>query len=405
MVVDMNILLLTRKTNPNGNSIYNSYTNGIVNNFPSSIVVDYFDLYFKLGKAGFEKQLYKIIKDNSINVAFINFVGGDMTFDIEFLQKLSKLSYMIMNFYDSELFFEPIDRYYAQLSDLVLMPSSKEMMYNYTLLNIKAINTFSLFDINLYQNIHLKKDIDISFVGDITKKSRKEFLDFLQSKGYSVKIFGKGSKNGHICFKKMIEIFNRSKININFSDTVEKRGFDKNSNCDFSAVPKILKYVTQLKGRSIEVALCGSFVLSQYAVGIYNMFDEDMIDTFKTKEELFEKVDYYLKNNGKREKMAQKAYIYAKNKFDVTKAFRDIFQNIKLNDRKEKKLFLDKVFLKNYATYHSLYLFNFLFRLKFVHMAEELKIVLKYPIRLNSAKAHLLQQFRYKIINRFLKWS
>lgn len=399
----MNILILTRKANKDANSIYNSYTNGIINNYPNTVVIDYFNLYFQNGKKGFEHTILKIVKKNKINLIFINFVSGDITLDLTFIHLLSSQCFMMMNFYDTELFFEPIDRYYAQCADLVLLPSSSYLTYNYTLLNINAISTLSLFDTKLYKKLDLEKDIDISFVGDINKKSRKQFLSYLSSLGYHVEIFGSGTQNGHISFDKMIEIFNRSKINLNFSDTVDERSFNRQTNTDYSIVPNIMQYMTQIKGRSIEIALCNGFILTQYATGIEELFSDNEIAIFKTKEELAQQVQYYLSADKRREQMQNKAHKTALLKYDVTVIFSRILHNINLTTRTPKVIYKDKIFATNYATHHTLYLFNFLFRRKLSYCVEEFKIIYRHHIKLSTAFKHLTQQFYYQIIKKMIK--
>ena len=399
----MNILILTRKANKDANSIYNSYSNGIIDNYPETIVIDYFDLYFQNGKKGFEEIILNHIVDNQIDLIFINFVSGDLTFDLEFLRLLSTKCFMLMNFYDSELFFEPIDRYYAQCADLVILPTSSDFTHNYTLLGINAISTMSLFDTGLYKKKELDKDIDISFVGDISKKSRKEFLDHLVASGYKVELFGHGTKNGGVSFDKMTEIFSRSKINLNFSDTVEERVFNKYTNTDYSLVPNIMKYMTQLKGRSIESALCGGFVLTQYATGIKELFDEDEIAVFKDKEELLEKVKYYLTHDAKREQMEEKAYKKALQRYDASTAFSRLLESLDMQNTDGKTIYTDKEFLLNYTSYHTLYLFNFLFKLRFHNFIEEWNIIRQNSIRFSTALRHLRQQFYYQIIRKITK--
>jgi len=399
----MNILILTRIMNPDSNIIYNAYTDGIVANYPNTIVIDYFNLYFDNGKEEFETSIFNTIQKNNIDIVFINFVSGDLTFDINFLHNISSKSFLMMNFYDSELFFEPIDRYYAQCADLVILPTSSYFTYNFKILNINTISTLSLFDISKYRNYNLKKDIPISFVGNITKKSRQEYIDYLELHGYKVESYGIGTKNGRLSFKAMINIFNRSKINLNFSDTLEHRSFDRKYNMDYSSIPKISKYIQQLKGRTIEVALCGGFVLTQNALGIDELFNNKQIDTFETKEELLKKVSYYLKNETLREEMAQNAYKTAINKFDVIKKFKEIFQNIDLKDKTYKTIYTDESFLSNYYTYHILYFFNFLFKLKLKYFYQEFKLINFKKLKLISVYYHFTQQFKFQIIMKIFK--
>lgn len=398
----MNILILTRITNKNGNSIYNSYTQGITNNYPNAIVMDYFNLYFEKGKSGFEQSILETITTHHINLLFINFVSGDLTFDIAFLERLCKQCFIMMNFYDTELFFEPIDRYYAQCADLVLLPTASYFTHSYSLLGIPAISTLSLFDSTLYKKQTIIKDIDVSFVGDVSKKSRRDFIEYLRLKGYQVEVFGHGTVHGNISFEKMIEIFNRSKINLNFSDTIDERMFNTHSNTDYSLVPNIMRYMTQIKGRSIEIALCGGFILSQHATGIEELFNAQEIALFKSKEELAEKIAFYLKEECQRVVMSKNAHQRALKDYDSTKAFARLFSTLSLQ-KTPKIVYTDKAFLSHYATSHALYLFNFLFKLKFSYAWEEFKLMRPFQIHFNTFFSHLKQQFYYQVIRKWMK--
>jgi len=398
----MNILILTRIANKNGNSIYNSYTQGITNNYPNTIVLDYFDLYFENGKQGFEQVILEQIAIHGIDTIFINFVSGDLTFDLVFLERLSTQCFLMMNFYDTELFFEPIDRYYAQCADIVLLPTASYFTYSYSLLGIHAISTLSLFDSALYQTLDIIKDIDISFVGDVSKKSRRDFVEYLRLQGYQVEVFGQGTVHGNVSFEKMVEIFNRSKINLNFSDTVNERTFNTHSNTDYSLVPNIMRYMTQIKGRSIEVALCGGFVLSQYATGIEELFNENEMALFNSKEELVEKISFYLKEDHQRDVMSENAHKRALQDYDATKAFAHLFSTLSLQ-KTPKVIYTDTAFLSHYATYHALYLFNFLFKLKISYAWEEFKLMMPFKIHFNTFFSHLKQQFHYQVTRKWMK--
>jgi len=395
----LNILILTRVISNNSNSIYNSYSNGIINNYPETTeVIDYFDLYFQYGKARFESFILDTIQEKSINLIFINFVSGDFTFELQFLKQLADKAFMMMNFYDSELFFEPIDRYYAQCADLVLLPTASDFTYSYKVLGINAISTtLSLFDSKLYTKQNLPKDIDVSFVGDVSKKSRQQLIKYLHDNGIDIEVFGNRSKHGLVDFKRMVEIFNRSKINLNFSDTVEERSFNKYANINYTIVPKIVRYMTQLKGRSIEVSLCGSFTLSQDATGLQELFTNKEIASFQTKEELLQKITYFLEHEKEREAMANRAYTTALKRYDATDAFHKILNEITLHDRKKKTIYLDDSFISDYYTYHTLYLFNFLFKFKISLFIEEFRNINMKKIKLKMTLKYALQQLRYRL--------
>lgn len=142
----------------------------------------------------------------------------------------------------------------------------------------------------IYQNLHLKKEYDVGFVG-ASYGIRGEYVKFLEDNGIKVYAKGKGWQKGFAEPDEMIEIFNKSKIVLGFS-TVGK-------NDDI--------YI--LKGRDFEVPLTGSFYLTGYHEELKEYFDLGKdIETYKSKEDLLEKVKYYLEHEIEREKIALFGY-------------------------------------------------------------------------------------------------
>lgn len=134
-----------------------------------------------------------------------------------------------------------------------------------------------------FKDYGLEKDIDVSFCGQ-SYGDRMEWLD-----GLGVERFGKGQPNGIVEFKELARIYNRSKICINFS-----KGSDG---------------TMQIKCRPFEVTASKSMLLCEYVEGIEDYFEVGTeIICFKTKEELKEKIEYYLSHDEEREIIAEAGY-------------------------------------------------------------------------------------------------
>jgi len=369
MISDRNVMVImshVRKTN----IILENYCNGIKANSSNYYFVDYIDLYLQVGKKKFEERIENLVIEKEINYIFFILLSCDLTFDIHFIEKLSKLSFIVMNFFDTEYYFESVDRYYAQLADLVLLPDYLSK-YRYELLNINAMCTFSLFSKNHYSGCDdSEKNIDVSFVGNFINKTRKKYIDYLIENEIKVKPYGAGTFNGYVNFNKMINIFSRSKINLNFTGTDS----DVASLC-----LNINNRIKQCKGRPIEVALCGGFVLSEYVPGIENMFEIGKeIDVFHTKKELLEKIKYYLANEKEREDIARRGHERALKDYDAETAFTKIFSMLYKYTKRDSNIYLDDDFIRNYATYRFFYIGRSLFDRKFKILFEEFCIFLKY---------------------------
>jgi hypothetical protein len=355
-----------------------SFCAGIKANSGNYFFIDYPDLYLELGKKRFEERIESLVIEKKINYIFFVFLADDLTFDIHFIERLSRLSFVVMIFFDTEHYFESVDRYYAQAADLVFSGYSSKCRYG--LYNINAAPLFGFFDKNKYQVLkNRNKCIDVSFVGLINKANRRNYIDYLRANKITVDLYGGGTRNGFIDFSKMVEILNNSKINLNFCGLDTRKAIH---------TLNINNRITQINGRLFEIALCGGFVLTEYMPGIENMFEIGKeMDCFRSKEELLEKIKYYLKNEKEREDIAKRGYERAIRDYDATVGFAKIFDHIKEIKREEKIIYLDDEFMRNYATYRFLYITRFLITFKIKNLLQELKIVLKFR-KLNLYNAY-----------------
>jgi hypothetical protein len=364
-----NTLIISRYHDDIANPIYGAYFRGIMSQCPRTFFIDYFNLIGDLGIHEAQEEMLRLIEKENITLIFFIFVSGDPILEPRFIQRVAQERFIAMVFWDSEQFFEQIDRYYAQLADVVLLPSNDEYLYKLKALGINALCPFSLFDATKYKALpSLSKTIDVSFVGEVTKGKRQEYIRYLEENGIAIQAYGNGTKNGKVSFEKVVEIFNASKINLSFTGTY--------ANDVYSFCSNINNRILQNKGKPIEVALCGGFVLSEYVPSLERVFEPHSIDTFQSKEELLEKIRYYLEHEEKRQEMAMCSHEYAKMHYDSLKAFELIFQHIQTHAPKaHKTLILDDIFIKIHTTFHVFYLISFLIQKKFDLAWKEVKLI------------------------------
>ena len=134
----------------------------------------------------------------------------------------------------------------------------------------------------LQSNTWKAKTIDVSFVG----QRHTNRLDMLG--GLPIEKYGSGWDSGFVDFKEVGKIIASSKISIAPSMGVAGR---------------------QLKLRPFEITACGTLCLCELMSGIEEYFVPDKeIVLFDTKEELKEKIQYYLEHNEERKAIAQAGY-------------------------------------------------------------------------------------------------
>lgn len=158
----------------------------------------------------------------------------------------------------------------------------------------------------------VSKKYDVTFIGQ-SHGSRKWVMNRLRLSGIKVDAFGRGWKNGRVNQQQMIEIINRSKINLNLT------------NASWS-IHTLFRHKDQIKGRNFEVPATGTFLLTNYVDGIGDYFDlEKEMICFTSIREMAEKIRYYLQHDDEREDIARRAYERTLKEHTYEQRFRSLF--------------------------------------------------------------------------------
>ena len=151
----------------------------------------------------------------------------------------------------------------------------------------------------------LKYSHDVSFVGGVARahSGRWDVLEALGRHCTNFAFYGYGLEEvppsysflkhykGIVLSGSFVKIINGSKISINlFLDHYDKLS-------------------SGINYRAFEIPACEGFQLCQYIPNLEDFFTLGKdIETFKSIEELLEKIDYYLKNDDERERIAKNGY-------------------------------------------------------------------------------------------------
>ena len=141
---------------------------------------------------------------------------------------------------------------------------------------------------NLKEPLAAKEcEYQVSFVG-AAHGDRKERIAKLHDHGIGVSCFGYGWPSGPVAAEKIPQIMRKSIISLNFANS---RGQN------------------QIKARTFEVPGAGGFLLTEFAPGLEKFYSIDNeIDVFSRKEELVEKITYYLSHPDKRNAIARAGF-------------------------------------------------------------------------------------------------
>ena len=175
------------------------------------------------------------------------------------------------------------------------------------ILKEKAINLFTPFELN-DNNKKFDKDIDVVFLGQISRyrSSRRTFIEFLLDN--NIRLHYSTYDKEHQCSnEKYYELLSRAKIGINFAMSV-----------DFY----------QLIARVFEVMRSGALLLEERNAQTASYFNEDFeYVAFSSKEELLDKINFYLKNPNQRLRIAQAGYEKVIRKFTGTEFWNKLLPN------------------------------------------------------------------------------
>lgn len=163
-------------------------------------------------------------------------------------------------------------------------------------------------DTNLYypEEIHEeeKKKIgaDVVFIGSYYEKYRAEILEKLCEEGYDLKVYGNRwhKCRGYKCLKEKALMYRPAEGN-------DYRRVMNSSKIALGLMSKVIS--EQHTHRTFEIPACGTFMLHERTKEAMDFFKEgEEAEFFGTFEELTEKIDYYLKNEKERKKIALAGY-------------------------------------------------------------------------------------------------
>lgn len=159
-------------------------------------------------------------------------------------------------------------------------------------------------------------DFDVSFVGHLYG-GRIDWIEALTQAGIEVACFGKGTKGGVVDTATMIDVVNRSRVTLNFSDA------------GTSNILPFAKPEPQIKARLFEATGAGSCLLTQGAPGIEDYFSVGTeVDVFQSLEELVQKARFYLENPSRRDAMANAGFRRVRSAHTYSRRFEDLLDHL-----------------------------------------------------------------------------
>lgn len=290
--------------------------------------------YYRQGKDKMNSRFIEILKKEKPDYLLVA-LGYD-EFYPETLLKMREASpntITIAYFGDDEWRYEDWSRFYAPYFDYILITETDSSEYDKD--GIKNVNfVLGSNSTRVFKHMDIEKKYDVSFVG-MPIVDRYDYLKFLHKNGIKVKIFGrewdkysdiKEIYGGFLSNEDYVKTMNQTKINLSFSKGMlpGKKG-------------------GQIKGRVIECGLCKAFLLVESTERNIDFYKKHKELTFKTKEELLEKVKYYLGREKEREKFAQLAYDFVIKTSSTESLFSAFFNKIAKTNAEDFRKELQKI--------------------------------------------------------------
>jgi len=275
--------------------------------FSNIIHYNYVERLKQIGKIPMNEEVLEIVAKERPDYIFFITYQDQITIDT--LKHIKDIGIKVIAWFSDDYW--RFDGYSKNIASHIFcsITTDKDAVEKYKNLGLNTVKSQWASNPEYYKRMQLPFSYEVSFIGQNYSK-RKESLTFLQNSGIPVAMFGKGFNN-YIPFNQTVEIFNSSKINLNFS------GSSRSDN------------IKHIHGRVFEVTMCGGFLLTEYTKGIEEYFEIGReIDCFHTVSEAADKIKYYIEHENKRKKIAEAGYIRSLNNHTWEDRLTSVFKEV-----------------------------------------------------------------------------
>ena len=276
-----------------------------------------------------QHRILEFAAENNPDIIFFILMRDEVT--IQTIEHLSKNHITVNWFCDDQWRFDNFTRFVAPKLTYPITTDKFSIM-KYHRLGLKNVILSQWAAGEYLENIdfnQIEYEYDVSFVGG-KNPTRAWVIDYLSKKGYRVSCFGHGWPDGSVSYEKIREIFLRSRINLNLSNSVQSDFryllFSWRSIREYLSSKKRIE---QVKARNFEIPCCGGFQLTNYAPGIedYYVIGKE-IAIYTGLEDLTMQIEYYLNNEQERKGICLSGYKRSEN-YTYEKRIKDAFEAIR----------------------------------------------------------------------------
>jgi spore maturation protein CgeB len=337
------------------------------NFFDSLVRMGHDVLYFDLGKLQgarnaqrLNRRLFEIVRSERPDVMFTVPFRAELDRRIlkQIIRKTSTPT--IAWFCDDHWRFDHYTRHWAPCFTWSVttapsaLPKYKAIGYGNVIRSQWACNHFR------YRRLDLPPKCDVTFVGQ-PHGNRRRWIERLREAGIQVQAWGSGWESGRLDHSEMLDVFARSRINLNLSNasttgtenpdalkhrvrrtvarflprpvkTTLKGWLAQPSNVKLSDPLEAEHLPDQIKGRTFEVPGCGGFMLTGLAEDLESYYANGReVVCFQTIEQLIEQIRYYLSHEEERVAIAEAGYRRTLKEHTYVHRFTEIFRRLQLS--------------------------------------------------------------------------
>jgi spore maturation protein CgeB len=284
--------------------------------FAGFTAFDYRAAYLEAGRT--EDRILALVADADADIViYTQFSSSFSYLSPRFLARLRPRRRVVGLGFDDEIYFEQAKYFYAQCDAVITTDIPDAEILRRSGIHVHLAQ---LQQPHVTPDSHAAavEDIPVSFVGDLTKPGRLEFIQALEAQGMPVADYGKGSRHGPLSDDGVLDIFRRSRINLNFTRTNPPEWIVRSDPSRASA--------GQIKGRPFELAALGRFCLCEWAPCVGHWFRPDEeVGIFRSPAELVQATRRFLDDDALRRRVAAAAHERYQREYSPATQFSRIF--------------------------------------------------------------------------------
>ena len=300
--------------------VFRSYADFFGSLFRHFQVIDYRAAYLDAGAAELERRIQATVGALAPRLLiYSQFPGSYAYISPDFLERLREGRFVVGLGFDDEIYFDQAKYFYQACSAVITSDIAGAEWLNEV--GIPAYTAVTAWLKHSETKAKAEEDIPVSFVGDLRKPGRQEFIRHLEARGIEVADFGAGSRNGPLDHTGVIDVFRRSKINLNFTGTNPPQWILRHDPQRAQA--------KQIKGRPFELAAIGRFCLTEWASCVDHWFRPGVdIGVFRDQNDLVQQVRRYLGDDVLRRTISSSAHQRYRTELAPEVQFTRIFSRI-----------------------------------------------------------------------------